>query len=390
MGRSYRNTSLPVKDSLFALDFTIQELERFGDNPLIRLIKDDVDFEDHRPLIERAVASWRTKQKAKRFASSQKRSLGSLFKEDQLPKDDSPKQPIHLSRAGRPAFDPVLMFRVAFYCAFSKKSDRAVAQEILDSATLQKFLKIAPGTQISPQAIWDYRECFANSEVGEFIFSKHLQEMQDSGLVDEKEDMILDGSFVEAPRQRNTREENQAIKEGRGDGLWIDCPAKKRQKDVHARWTKKNDQTYYGYKMHALVGAVSKVILHVSTTAANVHDSRALAWMLNEEEDAGRTLFADSAYSGKNLEELTRSFNVNPCFCEKGYANTPLTELQQKLNHLKSKIRCRIEHVFGYIETVFKGSFVRSIGLKRAAFHSWLTALAYNVFRRQVLCRNTC
>ena len=390
MGRSYRNTSLPVKDSLFALDFTIQELERFGDNPLIRLIKDDVDFEDHRPLIERAVASWRTKQKAKRLASSQKRSLGSLFKEDQLPKDDSPKQPIHLSRAGRPAFDPVLMFRVAFYCAFSKKSDRAVAQEILDSATLQKFLKIAPGTQISPQAIWDYRECFANSEVGEFIFSTHLQEMQDSGLVDEKEDMILDGSFVEAPRQRNTREENQAIKEGRGDGLWIDCPAKKRQKDVHARWTKKNDQTYYGYKMHALVGAVSKVILHVSTTAANVHDSRALAWMLNEEEDAGRTLFADSAYSGKNLEELTRSFNVNPCFCEKGYANTPLTELQQKLNHLKSKIRCRIEHVFGYIETVFKGSFVRSIGLKRAAFHSWLTALAYNVFRRQVLCRNTC
>ena len=102
--------------------------------------------------------------------------------------------------------------------------------------------------------------------------------------------------------------------------------------------------------------------------------------MLNEEEDAGRILFADSAYSGKNLEELTRSFNVNPCFCEKGYANTPLTELQQKLNHLKSKIRYRIEHVFGYIETVFKGSFVSSIGLRRATFHSWLTALAYNVF----------
>lgn len=282
------------------------------------------------------------------------------------------------------------MFRVTFYCVFSGKIDRAVAQEILDSATLQKFLKIAPGTQISPQAIWDYRECFANSEIGEFIFSKHLQEMQESGLVDEKEDMILDGSFVEAPRRRNTREENQAIKEGRGDDLWIDRPAKKRQKDVDGRWTVKNKQTYYGYKMHALVGAVSKVILHVSTTTANIHDSRALAWMLNEEEDAGRTLFADSAYSGKNLEELTRSFNENPCFCEKSYANTPLTELQQKLNHLKFKKRCRIEHVFGYIETVFKGSFVRSIGLRRATFHSWMTALSYNVFLRQVLSRNTC
>lgn len=387
MCKSYRNTSLPVKGTLFALDFTIQELGRFGDNPLIRLIKDNVDFEGYRSLIERTVANWRARQKEKRIASSQKRSIGGLFNEDQLPKDDPSKRPTSVSRAGRPAFDPVLMFRVTFYCAFSGKSDRAVAQEILDSATLQKFLKIAPGTQISPQAIWDYRDCFANSEVGEFIFSKHLQEMQKSGLVDEKEDMILDGSFVEAPRQRNTREENQAIKDGRGKDLWIDRPAKKRQKDVDGRWTVKNKQTYYGYKMHALVGAVSKVILHVSTTAACVHDSRALAWMLNEEEDAGRTLFADSAYSGKNLEELTRSFNVTPCVCEKGYANTPLTKLQQKLNH---KIRCHIEHVFGYIETVFKGSFVRSIGLRRATFHSWLTALAYNVFRQQLLCRNTC
>lgn len=52
--------------------------------------------------------------------------------------------------------------------------------------------------------------------------------------------MILDGSFVEAPWQRNTREENKAIKEGRGAELWNDQPAKKRQKDTEARFTMKN------------------------------------------------------------------------------------------------------------------------------------------------------
>ena len=129
MSKSYRNTSLPVKGSLFALDFTLDELGRFGDNPLIRLIKDGVDFEDYRPLLERVVSNWRTMRKQKRLGRSQKRSLGGLFKEDKLPKDDSFKQPIFLSRAGRPAFDPVLMFRVVFYYAFSGKSDRAVAQE---------------------------------------------------------------------------------------------------------------------------------------------------------------------------------------------------------------------------------------------------------------------
>ena len=126
--------------------------------------------------------------------------------------------------------------------------------------------------------------------------------------------------------------------------------------------------------MHALIGPASKVILHVSTTEANVHDSRSLAWMLNDEKDAGPTLFADSAYTSKNLEELTRSFSALPT----------LTEYQWKLNHLKSKIRYRIKHVFGYITTVLKGPFVRSIGLKLARSHCWLTAQANNVFRRQV------
>ena len=182
MSKSYRNTSLPVKGSLFALDFTLDELGRFGDNPLIRLIKDGVDFEEFRSSIERVVSCWRAQQKAKRLTRSQKQPIGGLFKEGQLAEDDPAKRSVSPSRAGRPAFDPVLMFRIAFYCAFSGKSDRAVAQEILDSATLQKFLKIAPGTQISPQAIWGYRECFVNSEIGESIFSKHLQEMQECGL----------------------------------------------------------------------------------------------------------------------------------------------------------------------------------------------------------------
>lgn len=31
---------------------------------------------------------------------------------------------------------------------------------------------------------------------------------------------MIDGSFVEAPRQHNTREENKIIKEDRGGELW--------------------------------------------------------------------------------------------------------------------------------------------------------------------------
>ena len=37
--------------------------------------------------------------------------------------------------------------------------------------------------------------------------------------------------------------------------------------------------------------------------------------------------------------------------------------------------------MFGYIEIVFGGSFVRSVGIKRATAYQWVTALAYNILR---------
>ena len=52
------------------------------------------------------------------------------------------------------------------------------------------------------------------------------------GLGDSQiEYQMVDASFTVAPRQRNTREENQQIKDGRGDELWNDQPNKKKHKE---------------------------------------------------------------------------------------------------------------------------------------------------------------
>lgn len=150
---------------------------------------------------------------------------------------------------------------------------------------------------------WSYREIFVKSGLCESITYAHLEELREQGLLGNTGAMILDGSFVEAPKQRNTREENQLIKQGRGGELWNDQPAKKRQKDVDARWTKKNNEVHYGYKIHALADASSKFLIHNVATPANVHDSKALNWVLNEEEDEGRVLYADSAYAARNSKK---------------------------------------------------------------------------------------
>jgi hypothetical protein len=80
--------------------------------------------------------------------------------------------------------------------------------------------------------------------------------------------------FVEVPRQRNTREENKHIKEtGTAPQDWKVKPHKLAQKDVDARWTKKNNTVFYGYKNHVKADTKTKLIEEYTVTDASVHDS---------------------------------------------------------------------------------------------------------------------
>ena len=66
---------------------------------------------------------------------------------------------------------------------------------------------------------------------------------------------------------------------------------------------------------------------------------------------------------------------------EKGYRNNPLTETQISNNNKKSKIRVRVEHIFGFMHQIASGLFIRTIGKARAAIKIGLMNLTYNLFR---------
>ena len=85
---------------------------------------------------------------------------------------------------------------------------------------------------------------------------------------------IVDGSFVEVPRQRNTREENEQIKKGEVPESFEADLHVKAQKDCDARWTRKNRSSYHGYKNHVRTDARHKIIRDYEVTPASVHDSQ--------------------------------------------------------------------------------------------------------------------
>lgn len=152
------------------------------------------------------------------------------------------------------------------------------------------------------------------------------------------------------------------------------------QKDIDDRWTKKNDETFYGYKNHIKSDQKSKLIEKYTVTDASVHDSTTVPDIM-EEKDADQEMYGDSAYTGPTVEAAISKNKMKNCTHEKGYRNKPLTEVQKKNNKKKSSVRVRIEHIFGFVENSMHGSYIRCIGKIRAESQIGLINLTYNLFR---------
>ena len=345
MAKTYKPTGT---NSLFPEDFRLRKLSKQGD-PLERL-NQVVDWEFFRKTAEKALNTNK------------------------------------MVNAGPKPYDPLLMFKILILQRYYNLSDEQIEYQILDRLTFCRFLGISLNDRVPDEkTIWDFRDRLINKNLDKELFELFGDLLEKHGLI-AHEGKIVDASFVEAPRQRNKREENKQIKEGQVPEQWDENPNKKRQKDVDAKWTKKNNELHYGYKNHAKVDNKHKFIEKGIATDASVHDSQALDDLLDE-KDEDQNLWADSAYSGKDQENTVKKYKVNNKIHEKGYKNKPLTEEQKSLNNEKSKIRARVEHVFGFMEQSMKKLYVRSIGIKRASGFVSMVNLTYNLFRYEQVVR---
>ena len=71
---------------------------------------------------------------------------------------------------------------------------------------------------------------------------------------------------------------------GEVPAAWPTQPRKLAQKDTDARWAKKGDQTFYGYKNHVKVGAKTKLIRDYTTTPASTNDGVVLPVLITAAE----------------------------------------------------------------------------------------------------------
>lgn len=286
---------------------------------------------------------------------------------------------------GRPPYDYVMLFKVLVLQRIYNLSDDQTEYQINDRMSFMRFLGLGLGDRVpDAKTIWLYRDTLTKANVIRELFDLFNAQLEDAGLITHT-GTIVDATFVEAPRQHNHHNENEDIKKGNVPDAWKkpENIHKLRRKDMDARWTRKGREFHFGYKDHVKADADSKLITDYTVTPANVHDSQPMPTMINETDKA---VYADSAYWGSVVAEALPQ-NVENCIQERGTKKQPLTDEQKASNRIKSKTRCRIEHIFGFMTNSMRGITVRSVGLARAEFNIGLTNLIYNLCRFEFLNR---
>ncbi|MDI9338854.1 MAG: transposase, partial [Alphaproteobacteria bacterium] len=120
------------------------------------------------------------------------------------------------------------MFKILTLQRLYGLSYKQVEYQIIDRTSFKTFLGLSSGDKVPDEkTIWLFRETLTKAGLVEKLFYEFNKYLEDKSLIF-NEGKIVDANFTIAPKQRNTKDENKLIKEGKGNELWNDNKYKKR------------------------------------------------------------------------------------------------------------------------------------------------------------------
>lgn len=263
------------------------------------------------------------------------------------------------SNMGRPAYDKVLMIRIMFLQSWYSVSDEELEFQINDRLSFQHFLDF-PKSVPDHSTIWRFREDLAEGDLAERIWAELQQQMSEKNITIRK-GKVQDARFIEADPGKK-----RSGMEGRGREA-------KTSRSKDGTWTKKNNQSHFGFKLHTKVDEETKIISEMGVTTAKTHDS---SIDLSEKDE---TVYRDKAYTG------TKTNAIGNGSMKRGKL-TPKEELRNKRI---SKKRCRGEHPYGTMARSLKAGTTKLTTLFRVYIQQLFSCAAYNLHRLEFLLRCT-
>jgi transposase, IS5 family len=258
---------------------------------------------------------------------------------------------------GRPPIGLERMLRIHFIQHWFNLADLACEEALYDSASLRRFVGIDLGCEPVPDSttITKFRKLLNDNKLGEALFAQVGKELQARGFK-LNTGTIVDATIIGAPSSTKNAD-------------------KARDPDMHQ--TRKGQQWYFGMKLHIGVDSQSGLAHSAVVTAANVHDKHPLPDLLHGNE---QRVYGDSAYSSQKELIASKAPQAKDFTNQRTRRNGVVDEVLKGKNRNKSRIRARVEHVFGVVKRLWGFGKVRYRGLQKNATRAFTAIALANIY----------
>lgn len=235
-------------------------------------------------------------------------------------------------------------------------SDEGTVAEAIDSRAFSEFCYVDSSNQVPDgDTLGRFRKILIQNGLQEKLFDQVVTALMERGLI-LKKGTIVDSTIISAPSSTKNQK-------------------KKRDPDAHQ--VKKGNTWHFGYKAHIGVDRDSGLVHTVEATSANVHDVVETSKLLTGEEVV---VYGDSGYLGadkredaiirnKSGQKIKYKINRRPSQIKKLSKSGQYAA--KKVEHAKSSVRVKVEHVFGVVKRQlrFRKTRYRGLEKQRAKFN---------------------
>ena len=259
---------------------------------------------------------------------------------------------------GRRPYPLATMLRIHFLQQWYALSDPALEEALYEIAPLRQFARLSLLDAIPDETtMLNFRHLLERNGLAAKMLTAVNADLSKRGLL-LRQGTMVDATIIHGP---------SSTKNGSG------------RRDPEMHQTKKGNQWFFGLKAHIGVDRDSGLVHTVVTTAANVSDVTQTYRLLHGKE---KSVFADAGYTGADKREGLTGKRIDWHIAERRHKVKALPEGELKdvtlwLEHLRAKVRARVEHPFRVIKQQFGFQKTRYRGLaKNGAQLSTLFALS--------------
>lgn len=283
---------------------------------------------------------------------------------------------------GRPAWSPLLMFKIIFLQFLYDLSDYAIEEELNDRLSFKMFVGLEV-EEIPPDhsSISRFRDRLGVERFRD-IFNHIVSIAKEKGIISDKLH-IIDATDVKAKVDLYRLKKEYKDKE---PDTYLD----NHSPDKDARPGRKHKgKQLYGYKAHCIMDASSEIILNTEITPANEKEGSHLI-PLSTPLSSPRVLTADKAYdSQENHTHLSKNHIRNAIITRRNHTKDYIKCHIKRISNIAKRFRPLIEHKFAELKKHHSLRLARYWGLVKMRIQTYITTICVNV-KRMVKLLYTC